>query len=391
MKKNICMIVYTDYTKDTRVRREAETLALLPEYDVTILALKSGVAPRNYSLDGVRVLEMNERKYRGKRTIKYLLSYARFFLLSFISCTWLIILGQIDIIHVHNMPNFLVFASIFPRLLGKYIILDIHDTVPETFLVKFNRPSPLLVKLLYFEESISCLFADRIICVNHVQSDALIKRGIPSDKITISMNVPDDKRFNPKNNKRPNRSKDETFKIVYHGTIAKRLGIDLIIRAVAFLSDKIDSLELNIWGDGDDQNEFIWLAKELNIQDRVYFKMPGFAIDQLPAKLGHMDVGIVGNRKNIATELMLPIKMLEYIALGIPVVVPKLKGIEYYFSDEMVCYFEPENVDSMASAILKLYKDESLRKMQAKKAKTFLNQYGWNKHKMELIRLYKTL
>jgi len=104
-----------------------------------------------------------------------------------------------------------------------------------------------------------------------------------------------------------------------------------------------------------------------------------------------MDLGIVGNRKNVATELMLPVKMLEYVALGIPVIVPRLKAIEYYFSDEMVCYFEPENIDSMASAILRLYKDKSLRKAQAEKAKAFVAQYGWEKHQADLINFYREI
>ena len=104
-----------------------------------------------------------------------------------------------------------------------------------------------------------------------------------------------------------------------------------------------------------------------------------------------MDIGIIGNRKDMATELMLPVKMLEYIAMGIPVVAPKLKTIEYYFNEKMLCFYEPENVESMADAIYKLYKDEKLRKKQAKNAKTFLDKYGWETHKMDLINLYRNL
>ncbi|WP_390492043.1 hypothetical protein, partial [Staphylococcus pseudintermedius] len=68
-----------------------------------------------------------------------------------------------------------------------------------------------------------------------------------------------------------------------------------------------------------------------------------------------MDVGIIPNRKDSATDLMLPVKMLEYVAMGISVVAPRLKAIEHYFSDDMVSYFQPEDSNSMANAILGLY------------------------------------
>ena len=102
-----------------------------------------------------------------------------------------------------------------------------------------------------------------------------------------------------------------------------------------------------------------------------------------------MDVGILGNRKNSATEVMLPVKMLEYMALGIPVIVPRLKGIEYYFSDDMVSYYESDNVNSMASVILKLYRYKKTRDKQAENAKIFFITYGWEKHKPGLLNLYQ--
>jgi len=392
MKKKICMIVYTDYPADTRVRREAETLAELPEYSVIVIALKEGALPCSHVIDGVRVLEINEAKYCGKSKFKYILSYIKFVILSFFACTKLFVSGQVDIVHVHNMPDFLVFAGLIPRLFGKKLILDVHDSVPETYLVKFNTNSVMLSKALCFEEFVCCALAHKIICVNHVQRDVLVNREIPLKKMCISMNVPDHNRFNSKNLKRTDDRGDTGFNMVYHGTIVKRLGIDLVITAVSRLANEIPDLHFHIWGkSGDDLDEFVGLSKELGVENKVHFITGGVPLERLPSKLARMDLGIVGNRKNIATELMLPVKMLEYIALGIPVVVPRLKGIEYYFSEEMVCYFEPENVGAMAACILKLYKDKSLRKMQAEKAQTFLDQYGWKKHKMEIIKLYAEL
>ena len=142
--KNICMIVYTEYLSDTRVRREAETLAALPEFNVTVLSLNTGVNSSSYDVDGVKVVEMKEKKYCGKSQVQYLLSYFKFMLMSFLCCVRFFISKKIDVIHVHNMPNFLVFAGIVPRLFGKRLVLDVHDSVPETYMAKFNAYNPLL-------------------------------------------------------------------------------------------------------------------------------------------------------------------------------------------------------------------------------------------------------
>ena len=38
-----------------------------------------------------------------------------------------------DLIHVHSVPDFEVFAAAYPKLTGTKIILDIHDIVPEFY------------------------------------------------------------------------------------------------------------------------------------------------------------------------------------------------------------------------------------------------------------------
>jgi glycosyltransferase involved in cell wall biosynthesis len=390
MKKKVLMIVYTIYPFDARVRREAETLARDKRIKVTVLTLKRNYLPEIYEIDGVYVKELNQSKYRGNSSFKYIISYFKFLWLSFLACSRAFFWHEIDIVHVHNMPNFLVFSAIFPRFFGKKLILDIHDTVPETYISKFSGNSKVLFRLFCFEERMSCALAHKIVCVNHVQREALVSRGISPDKITISMNVPDHNKYNSAKIKKWNYREGECFRIVYHGTVAQRLGIDLAIKAVSCLDDKIPGLEYYIWGEGEFVNCCKELTESLGVSNKIFFNTP-VPSDVVPKILKGMDLGIISNRMDLATELMLPVKMLEYIALNIPVVVPKLKGIQYYFSDEMVAYFEPGNVDSLANAILKLYLDESKRIKQTQSARKFLEQYGWEKHQMDLINLYREL
>ena len=391
LKKHICMVAYTNYPSDARVRREAETLASTGDYDVTFLTLQENDAARSYQLENVNVIELHVQKYKGQNKVLHFKSYMQFLFLAFCKCNKLLFTRQIDIVHVHNMPNFLVFAGLLPRLSGKRMILDIHDSTPETYFAKYGeKANQLLFKLLCWEESLCCKFVSKLICVNHVQRDALVKRGLPSKKIAISMNVPDPKWFQTNGAPKDN-THNQNIKMIYHGTIAKRLGIDLAIRAFAKICHADSGMEFHILGNGEGRDECTELIALLDLDAHVHFSGKVLPVESLLDVLRDMDVGIVANRENAATELMLPVKMLEYIALDIPVVAPRLKTIEYYFTDDMVSYFEPENVDSLAHAILNLFNNETRRKTQAEKAKAFLDQYGWETHKQDLINLYREI
>lgn len=389
MKKQIYMIAYTSYPSDARVRREAETLAATGDFEVTFLSLQDNDTAKSYELENVKVIELNVKKYRGHNKFNHMNSYLKFLFLAFYQCNRQFFARKLDIIHVHNMPNFLVLAGILPRLCGKKMILDIHDSTPETYFARYGKnANKLMFKLLCWEEAFCCGLANKVICVNHVQRDELIERGIPSKKIAISMNVPDPKWFGMKSMPLGNKS-SKKIKMIYHGTIAKRLGIDLAIRAFARICPKDSEMEFHILGNGEGLDECMELSSLLDLDDHVHFSKKMLPLESLLEILRDMDVGIVANRENAATELMLPVKLLEYIALNIPVVVPRLKAIEYYFTEDMVSYFEPENVDSLAQTILNLFNDEQRRKSQAEKAKTFLDRYGWEKHKLDLINLYR--
>lgn len=395
MARHILMVAYTNYATDARVRREAETLAANPCYKVEVMVLKESPSPRRYLLDNVMVRELDVSKYRGQSGIRYVISYLRFFLLAFMTCNRLLLAGRLDVLHVHNMPNFLVFCGIFPALAGKKIILDVHDTVLETYASKFttirnDTVRGLLIKLLQLEESFSCGMADRVITVNEIQRQALVRRGIPGAKTLISMNVPDPKRFHSESGT-SRCDNNGRFRLVYFGTITRRLGIDLAIQAVSRVAPGIPGVEFHIIGAGEDKEAFRRLTESLNIANVVHFSAREYPLEKLIPILREMDLCIVPNRMSPATELMLPVKMLESIALGIPVLTPKLKTIEYYFSDDMVFYFEAENVCSMASAIRQAYEDADLRARKAGRAMTFLDQYGWRIHQHTLVDAYEAL
>jgi glycosyltransferase involved in cell wall biosynthesis len=377
------MIAYASYASENRGRLEATALVEMG-CEVIFLVLKEGAKPRTYNDGAITVRELNIRKYCGKGPLHYLLSYLMFLCLAFLACTRLSLKDGISAVHVHNMPDFLVFAGLIPRLLGRQVILDVHDSVPETYMAKFGTDSSVLFETLRLEEKICCWFATDIICVNAPQRDVLIDRGIPARKIATILSVP---RFsNPKYNREAHRSQ-ERFRLVYHGTISRRLGLDLVINAMAKVIPSVPGLEFHLYGAGDDLEEFLHLAQSLGVRDRIQFHG---VIDwsKLPEVLAEMDAGIVANRKNICTDLMLPAKLMDYVSLEIAAIAPRLRTIRYYFTEDMVSYFEPENLDEMVEAILRLYRDQSRRERQATKAKRFLEEHRWENQQRCLRKVY---
>jgi glycosyltransferase involved in cell wall biosynthesis len=392
MKKNVCMIAYTHYLSDARVRREAETIASCPDYEVSILVLKETDKPKAYEVEGVKVIELNTIKYEEKGKFNLVFSYLKFIYQSFLKLNEMLFSRKLDVVHVHNMPNFLVFAALIPRLLGKKVILDIHDSTPETFFAKYgDGQKRFIYNILSFEEAVCCRFAHKLICVNYPQRNILVNRGIPAKKITISMNLPDPKWFNLVEKTGQTKNKHNKFRIIYHGTISNRLGVDLAIRACAKLAKNNPDIELNILGGGDGLQECTDLVKKLGCDNVVHINNNMIPLEGLLSYLEDMDLGIVPNRKNMATELMLPVKLLEYVTLGIPVVASRLPAIEYYFTPDMVSYFEPEDLESMMNAILNLYKNEWRRREIAENAKSFVKKYNWPDQRQDLINLYFNL
>jgi glycosyltransferase involved in cell wall biosynthesis len=82
---------------------------------------------------------------------------------------------------------------------------------------------------------------------------------------------------------------------------------------------------------------------------------------------------------------------MEYVSLGIPAIAPKLPTIAHYFSDEMITFYEPENVASLADAIERLYRSPDARLTQAERALGFLDRFGWERQGPELVAFYRDL
>ena len=274
------------------------------------------------------------------------------------------------------------------RLLGTKVILDVHDTMPELYRDKFGgHRGAIGARMLMIEERLSAAFAHRVLAVHEPHRQRLIQSGIEANKIHVVMNSPDSNIFRPD---AIQAGRDPHFTVICHGTLTRRLGLDVAIKAVALLKDRIAELRLRIVGDGDYRSEALELVSALGLQDRISFTDP-VPIERLPQLLQDASVGLVPNRPSSATHLMLPVKLLEYTALGIPSIAPRLRTIQRYFDGDSVRYFEPGNEISLANAIVDLFHDRELRHCITMRGQAVARRISWSTQRREFYEAVDTL
>jgi glycosyltransferase involved in cell wall biosynthesis len=365
----ILMIAYTTYVHDARVKRHAQALADRGDH-VDLICLEN---PQQGERGGVNVIGLKLRRYRGSSKTGYFGTYLRFFFAAGIKALQLGLARPYDLAIVCTMPDAAVLCALPLRLLGSKIVLDIHDTMPELYREKFGgRRGALGARLLTLEERLSTCLADRVLAVHELHRQRLASTGVKPRKISVVLNVPYPGIF-AATGRRP---APPGFTIICHGTVARRLGLDVALRAMALLRDRLPDAKLVVLGSGDYLPQYKTLTAQLGLTERVCFRPP-VPLEQLPAVLRGAAVGLIPNRASSATHLMLPVKLLEYTTLGIPVIAARLRTIEYYFDRSCLRFFEPGDPEDLAGAIEDVYRSPLRRLRLAENASRVMEAINW--------------
>ena len=373
----ICMIVLKNYYRDPRVRRYVESL-IKTGARVDVICLYE----RDYSFvethDPLRVYSIPAHHTDGSQ-MRIALEYFYAFALFFIRLSVLHIKNRYQVIHVHNMPDLLIFAALIPKIMGARLILDIHDPMPEVFISKYGeRSSKFIQSLISLQEKISCLFANVVITVNNKCKTNLIERGIPAQKITLIHNYPDSAIFNRNAYPDERHHSRNNFTLIFPGTIAPRYGLEIAIRALPELQSRIPEICLIIIGpENEYKDELRRLAEQLGVSFYIQFK-PMIPPEQVPYHLATADIGIYPAFKDVHMNVATPTKVLEFAAMGIPIISSRLSMVEEMFGDSAVMLFEPGNVNQFTQCVIKLYENPTLgEELVMNMDQIFVNQYSW--------------
>ncbi len=382
-----CMVAYTFYEADNRVRRYAETLAKRGD-KVDAIALRREGQPAFEVIRGVRVYRVQKRVIDERGPFGYL----RKLLLFFLRSAWMLALQHLkapyDIIHVHSVPDFEVFATIVPRLLGAKVILDIHDIVPEFYASKFKvSENSLAFRLLVLMEKLSIAYSNHVIISNHLWHAKITKRSVRPEKCTAIINYPDPSIFSRRPRPLPANG---DFVMCYPGTLNWHQGLDLAIDAVALLRDKAPHLKFLIIGDGPDREKIRTTVQRERLEERVTLK--GFIpLEQVADIMATIDLGVVPKRKDSFGNEAFSTKIMEFMAMGVPVVASRTRIDEYYFNERLLQFFESESAEDLAAKILELIEDPAKCGTLRTHATEFIQKNNWDVKKNEYLDLVDRL
>jgi glycosyltransferase involved in cell wall biosynthesis len=380
------MIAYTGYASDARVKRHAQALADRGD-EIDVICLRN---EQEGDCGGVNVIGIEMPRYRGDNWLSYLLSYLRFFLLAAWTGFRRAWERPYDLAIACSMPDAAVFCTLPLRFFGTKVLLDIHDTMPELYLDKREgKGGEFGAALLKLEERVSAFFADHVLAVHELHRRRLEQSGIAANRISVVLNAPDQRIFGRARAAAATGNHCD-FTVVCHGTITKRLGIDVALKALALLHERSRDIRLIVVGAGDYLSEAKGLARELLVEQRVEFIAP-VPVEELPRIIQRGTIGLVPNHGSPATHLMLPVKLLEYAALGLPVIASRLRTIEHYFSDDAVRFFEPDNPTALADAIAEIHDNPSIRWRMLRESQRTMDLIDWREERVHYFRTIDTL
>jgi glycosyltransferase involved in cell wall biosynthesis len=381
------MVHYSDFVVDSRIQRQARALAERGDR-VDCVCLNAEQEIRVGS-GQINLHQAAAEKPRGGARA-YLSGNARFLAGAARKLSALDREEPFDLIEIHNMPDALVFAAWRPKLRGTPLVLNFHDTFPELFATLFDRsPGHPLVRLVRTEERVSAALADGHIFVTPEARDLLAARGVTAPRTQVVMNTPDERVFGERRAPAPPPTEGE-LRVVYHGGLADRFGVETLVRAVGMLRVRNVPVSLEVLGsDAEAAARLAAVAAEI-APEGVRVAPEPTPVEEIPARLEAADLGVVPTCRDDFTELLLPVKLLEYVHMGLPVVASRLPVIERYFGDD-VLLAEPGDPASFAAAIEGVRRAPESALARAEGASERLAQIEWRRQREGYLDLIDSL
>jgi glycosyltransferase involved in cell wall biosynthesis len=374
-------LAYTHAPTDSRVRRHCEALAR-HGWRVYQLGLAAPGESRVGRLNGVVLLRWAHPRYRGTRLTRYLAAYTGFFWWARRLLRRLRRRHAIDVVHVNNIPNLMIWAAAPERRRGSGVILDLHDPVPELYMSKFagRRGTRTIVRLLACEERLASHPADVVLCVHEPHRAMTVAHGVDAGKIRVIENLADETLF-PVQPARPAGPL-----VAYHGTVAARMGLEVLLEAVHLLRQEGWPLRGAVWGDGDAVEALRRARDRMGLSGDVEIPGERFRPEQLLLRLRQVGIGVVPLRRDAFTDIMLPVKVLEYVRLGIPVVATWTPTMAYYFPEDTVTFVRDASAAGIAAALRAMLAAPEEARAQATRAQGLPIARAWQHREGSFVR-----
>jgi glycosyltransferase involved in cell wall biosynthesis len=373
---------------DRRVWRESCSLRD-NGYDVTVLCPRRKSCPQGYEvLNGIRVYR-HPSPAEGSTPMGYVWEYGCSLFWEFLYALWIYLRHGFDIIQGCNPPDDIFLVALPFKLFGVKYIFDHHDVNPELYVSKYGKQGALY-KVLVGLEKFTYRFSDVVIATNGSYKDLAVKRGgLAPENVFVVRNGPERETFKsvPCNAARKN---GKSFLVGYVGNMSIQDGLDILLDVAAHIkvSGRRD-IFFTCVGGGTELNKLKKMAEERNLLDTVHFT--GRVSDQeLLEILSTSDVCVNPDRPSEMNDISTMIKIMEYMALGKPIV--QFESKEGRFSAQQASLYasKDEGVADFAAKIVWLLDNPGERKKMGELGrKRIEEQLAWEYSVPQLLAAYQ--
>ncbi|MGH2418020.1 MAG: glycosyltransferase, partial [Candidatus Limnocylindria bacterium] len=320
-RRRVAIVVHATVPGDPRIQRQADALTDAG-YEVDVLCLRRPGEVGQETAGTQRIVRLPlDRSVSG--FAGHMAEYVAFAAMA----TWQLAMEhrhrRYDVVQVANVPDFLAMAALPEKLAGVPLLLDLHEDMPEFFRDRFAHPwlRPLLPVVVAATRA-SAALADALITVHEPLRQLSIGRGVDPDRISVVMNSADPRIFDPARHERRPFMADGRLRLIHHSNLQRLYGLDVAIDGLTRLSQELD-WQLDVYGDGPWRPQVDAAIARNDAADRVLLhgRVP---LEELPAKLAAADIGLVPSRHEPYLEYSLSTKLLEFAAMGVPIVATDL-------------------------------------------------------------------
>lgn len=391
MRNRVLMLLENaPYLLDSRVRPEAMAL-VAAGYQVSVICPGRINDPTHEVAEGVHIYRF-PMLFMTQGAPAYFFEYGYALAASF-ALSWVVLFHRgFDLIHAHNPPDLYVLIAAVYKLLGKRFIFDQHDLTPEMFDALFHGKHPWIHDILVRFERLSCRLADRVIVTNQSYRQMNMERsGIPQERITVVRNGP---RLNRLRLVEPDpelASKAGSI-LVYIGVMGHHDGVDYLLRALHHLAYtlKITDFYCVLIGYGSAWAGLKELAATLGLDS--YVRFTGWISDEeLVRILSTAQIGVDPDPKTPFTDRSTMTKIMEYMALGKPIVAFDLT--EHRVSAQSAAeYAKPNDELDFAQKIALLMNDPQRRERMGQAGRLRVeSELAWSHQVKYLLAAYEAV
>jgi glycosyltransferase involved in cell wall biosynthesis len=373
----IAIVAHAAYPGDPRLRRQSDAL-IGAGHQVDLFCLRRPGEAREERGEGdagMRILRLPvHRAFAG--FAGHMAEYLAFAGLAAVRLTREHRRRHYRLVQVATLPDFLAFAAAPLKLSGVPLLLDLHEDMPEFFRDRFAHPALRpLVPAVTAAARASAGIADELITVHEPLRQLSIARGVDPDKISVVMNSADTELFDARRHPRRPFMEDGELRLIHHSNLQRIYGLEVLIEAVASLEGSLP-VRVDIFGDGPYRSELEAVVARTGSADRVRLNGP-VPIEQLPALIAAADVGVVPSLPEPYMHYSLSTKLLEYAAMGIPIVASDLATFRSHFSDEAIRYVPGGDPGALAAAFRSLAADPVATARLGAEAHRQAARYEW--------------